>query len=146
MFDLGAFLPMAIFDRITDVRNFGAIARTCRLTCLDAPSGNTKLSVSLGGGSFSQFMGGLSANVSFKRWYFSATSFGQYGADNFRYITATGGHIQMLQGLHTIYLLTLLLLSNSLEGVDFSDFSSFPRPSLNKKKQIFIITAYLLSF
>jgi len=56
---------------------------------------NNSLSVNIGGGSFSQLMGGFSGSTSNKRWYFSANGFGQIGTDNFRYTTATGAHMLM---------------------------------------------------
>ena len=58
-------------------------------------SNNNRLSFSLGGGSFSQLMGGFSGSTSNKRWYFSASGFGQTGANNFRYTTTQGTHVRM---------------------------------------------------
>ncbi len=58
-------------------------------------SDNTHLSLSLGGGSFSQYMGGFKASTSGSKWYFSMDGFGQFGADNFRYTTLQGPRILM---------------------------------------------------
>jgi iron complex outermembrane receptor protein len=65
----------------------------------DAPvfrsTDNTHLSFNLGGGSFTQLMGGFRASTSSTRWYFSASGFRQFGADNFRFTTAQGAHMLM---------------------------------------------------
>ena len=56
---------------------------------------SNSLSISVGGGSFSQFMGGFNGSISRNRWYFSASSYGQYGIDNYRYTTQHGAHVLM---------------------------------------------------
>ncbi len=56
---------------------------------------NTHLSVSFGGGSFTQLMGGLKVSTSSSRWYFSLNGFGQFGADNFRHQTEQGTYTRM---------------------------------------------------
>ena len=53
---------------------------------------SSSLSVSAGAGSFSQFMGGFNGSVSRDRWFFSASGFGQYGIDNFKYTTQQGAN------------------------------------------------------
>ena len=53
---------------------------------------SSSLSVSGGVGSFSQFMGGFNGSISRDRWVFSASGFGQYGIDNFKYTTEQGAH------------------------------------------------------
>ena len=61
----------------------------------NAGNDNTHLSLSIGGGSFSQYMGGFKASTCDSRWYFSASGFGQFGADNFNYTTLQGTHMLM---------------------------------------------------
>ena len=64
----------------------------------DAPvftDNNNHVSIYLGGGSFSQLVGGFTGSTSNKRWYFSASGYGQSGIDNFRYVTAQGAHTRM---------------------------------------------------
>lgn len=51
---------------------------------------STSLSVSLGGGSFNQFMGGFNASLCRRKWCFSVSAFAQYGIDNFKYTTQQG--------------------------------------------------------
>ena len=53
---------------------------------------SSSLSLSGGAGSFSQFMGGFNGSISRDRWFFSASGFGQYGIDNFKYTTQQGAH------------------------------------------------------
>ena len=60
-----------------------------------AGSDNTHLSLNLGGGSFTQLMGGFKVCTSSSKWYFSVNGFGQIGADNFRYQTEQGSHTRM---------------------------------------------------
>ncbi len=59
------------------------------------PDKNNDLSLSVGGGSFGQLMGGFSGSTSNKRWYFLANGFFQIGTDNYRYTTAAGAHMLM---------------------------------------------------
>ncbi len=58
-------------------------------------SNSNRLSLCLGGGSFSQFMGGFSGSTSGKRWYISGSGFGQMGADNFKYTNSQGAQMRM---------------------------------------------------
>ena len=56
---------------------------------------SNNLSVNMGAGSFTQFMGGFNGSISRNRWYFSASGYGQYGIDNFRYTAQNGAKALM---------------------------------------------------
>ena len=56
---------------------------------------SSRLAVNLGGGSFTQLMGGFSGAVSRNRWFFSVSGYGQYGIDNFKYTTQQGARMLM---------------------------------------------------
>ena len=57
---------------------------------------NTHLSFNLGGGSFTQLMGGFKASTSGSRWYFSVSGFGQFGADDYKYTDLQGSRATIL--------------------------------------------------
>ena len=56
---------------------------------------SSRLAVSLGGGSFTQLMGGLNGSISRGRWFFSVSGYAQYGVDNFKYTTQQGAKTLM---------------------------------------------------
>jgi vitamin B12 transporter len=69
-------------------------------------SGGKTLSVSAGMGSYSQYLGGLRASLSGKRWYCSANLFAQTAANNFSFTNQAGmnetmsnDHLQSASGL-----------------------------------------------
>lgn len=55
-------------------------------------------SASLANGSFGQWSGGLSSSAGGKRWYVSATVFGQQARNDFGYITNIGSETKMTNG------------------------------------------------
>jgi vitamin B12 transporter len=57
--------------------------------------GKKSLSFSAGAGSFSQYMAGIKASRSFKRWYFSANVFVQHAENNFGYKNAAGSTVNL---------------------------------------------------
>ncbi|MCW3121533.1 MAG: TonB-dependent receptor [Flavipsychrobacter sp.] len=61
-------------------------------------SGKRTLSVSGGGGSFGQYMGGVKGSASFKRWYLSANVFAQSAQNNFSYVDHNGITTKMPNG------------------------------------------------
>ena len=58
-------------------------------------SPKTTLAASAGTGSFGQYMAGIKANIVRKKFYFSASIFGQSAANDFRYTTQSGAHRSM---------------------------------------------------
>ena len=64
----------------------------------DAPyftKDSSSISLFGGGGSFSQLMGGVKANVTWGRWCFSLSAYGLYGINNFKYTTQQGVRLLM---------------------------------------------------
>lgn len=84
-------------------------------------SGRRSLSVSGGGGSFGQYLGGLKGSMSARRWYFSANVFAQTALNDFSYIDLAGLNKKMLNGhlqskaalIHTAYKIS----SNNVIGL-----------------------------
>ena len=58
-------------------------------------SDSSRLSVNMGGGSFSRIMGGVNASISRNMWYFSVNAYAQYGIDNYQYTTQQGANMLM---------------------------------------------------